>query len=37
MAGLLKRKGSITDTITTGDIYTLKADVPLREMFGYAT
>lgn len=37
MAGLMKRKGSITKTETMGDIYTLKADVPLREMFGYAT
>ena len=36
MAGLLKRKGSITKTETKGDLYTLRADVPLREMFGYA-
>lgn len=36
MAGLLKRKGSITKTETKGDMYTLRADVPLREMFGYA-
>lgn len=30
MAGLMKRKGSITKAETLGDIYTLKADVPLR-------
>lgn len=36
MAGLLKRKGSMTKTETKGDLYTLHADVPLREMFGYA-
>ena len=30
MAGLMKRKGSITDTITQGEMYTLRADVPLR-------
>lgn len=36
MAGLIKRKGSLTKTETKGDMYCLKADVPLREMFGYA-
>ena len=36
MAGLMKRKGSITETKTQGDMYTLNADVSLREMFGYA-
>ena len=37
MAGLLKRKGSLTNTETVGDLYTLTADIPLNEMFGYAT
>jgi elongation factor G len=36
MAGLVKRKGAMTKTETKGDMYTLRADVPLREMFGYA-
>ena len=36
MAGLVKRKGSMTKTETKADMYTLRADVPLREMFGYA-
>ena len=36
MAGILKRRGSITKTETKGDLFCLKADVPLREMFGYA-
>ena len=30
MAGLMKRKGSITKTETNGDLYTLTADVPLK-------
>ena len=36
MSGILKRKGSITKTETKGDLFCLKADVALREMFGYA-
>ena len=36
MAGILKRRGSVTKTETKGDLFILKADVPLREMFGYA-
>ena len=36
MAGVMKRRGSITKTETRGDLFCLKADVPLREMFGYA-
>jgi len=36
MAGILKRRGSVTKTETKGDIFCLRADVPLREMFGYA-
>ena len=36
MAGVMKRRGSITKTETRSDLFCLKADVPLREMFGYA-
>jgi len=36
MSGILKRRGSITKTETKGDLFSLRADVPLREMFGYA-
>ena len=36
MAGILKRRGSITKTETKGDLFCFRADVPLREMFGYA-
>lgn len=36
MAGIMKRRGSITKTETRGDLFCLRADVPLREMFGYA-
>jgi elongation factor G len=36
MAGIMKRKGSITKTETKGDMFCMRADVPLREMFGYA-
>lgn len=36
MAGILKRRGSVTKTETRGDLFCLRADVPLREMFGYA-
>jgi elongation factor G len=36
MAGILKRRGSVTRTETKGDLFSLRADVPLREMFGYA-
>lgn len=36
MAGILKRGGSVTKTETRGDLFCLKADVALREMFGYA-
>jgi elongation factor G len=37
MAGLTKRKGTITKTETKGDLYCLRADIALRDMFGYAT
>lgn len=30
MAGVLKRRGSITKTETKGDLFSLRADVPLR-------
>ena len=36
MAGVMKRKGSITKTETKGDMFVMRADVALREMFGYA-
>jgi len=36
MAGVMKRRGSVTKTETKGDLFCLRADVPLREMFGYA-
>lgn len=37
MGGLAKRKGLVTNTETRGDLFTMTADVPLREMFGYAS
>lgn len=37
MAGLSKRRGLMTNTETRGDLYILQADVPLANMFGYAT
>ena len=37
MGGLAKRKGLVTNTETKGDLFVLTADVPLREMFGYAS
>ena len=37
MAGLTKRRGTITYTEGRGDIFLLQANVPLSEMFGYAT
>jgi elongation factor G len=37
MAGLNKRKGLVTNTETRGDLFFMSADVPLREMFGYAS
>ena len=36
MASLMKRKGLVTKTQTFGQNYIFRADVPLREMFGYA-
>jgi elongation factor G len=37
MAGISKRKGLVTNTETRGDLFFMTADVPLREMFGYAS
>jgi len=37
MGQLVKRRGNITNTMTKGGLYILKADVPLASMFGYAT
>lgn len=37
MAGLSKRRGLMTNTETRGDLYVMTAEVPLANMFGYAT
>jgi elongation factor G len=37
MAQLVKRRGSITNTMTRPGLFIMNADVPLSEMFGYAT
>lgn len=37
MGGLMKRRGSITDTKTQDGMFIVTADVPLATMFGYAT
>lgn len=37
MGQLVKRRGNITDTQTRSGLYILNADVPLSQMFGYAT
>lgn len=37
MAGIAKRKGLVTNTETKGDLFVMTADVPLSQMFGYAT
>ncbi|KAM3128086.1 hypothetical protein pb186bvf_019787 [Paramecium bursaria] len=37
MAGISKRRGMTTHTETKGDLFILNADVPLQQMFGYAT
>jgi elongation factor G len=36
MAGINKRNGSMTNTESRGDMVCMTAEVPLREMFGYA-
>ncbi|CAD8048771.1 unnamed protein product [Paramecium primaurelia] len=37
MVGIAKRRGSVTNTESRGDMFVLNADVPLSQMFGYAT
>lgn len=37
MGGLIKRRGSVTNTETKTGLFILNADVPLASMFGYAT
>lgn len=37
MGQLVKRRGTITNTMTKAGLFILKADVPLANMFGYAT
>jgi elongation factor G len=37
MGGLMKRRGSVTDTKAQDGMFILNADVPLASMFGYAT
>ena len=37
MGGLMKRRGTVTDTKSQQDLFIVNADVPLASMFGYAT
>jgi elongation factor G len=37
MGQLVKRRGTVTNTQTRPGLFILNADVPLSEMFGYAT
>lgn len=37
MAAVSKRRGLITNTESRGDMFLLQADVPLSQMFGFAT
>ena len=37
MGGLIKRRGSVTNTETKTGLFIMNADVPLASMFGYAT
>ena len=37
MASISKRRGLITNTETQGDLFIMNADVPLSQMFGFAT
>lgn len=37
MVGIAKRRGNVTNTETRSDMFVLNADVPLSQMFGYAT
>jgi elongation factor G len=36
-AALVRRRGRIVDTTSRGDVTTIEAEVPLREMFGFST
>ena len=37
MASISKRRGLITNTETQGDLFIMNSDVPLSQMFGFAT
>ena len=37
MGQLVRRRGSITNTMTKTGLFIINADVPLSSMFGYAT
>jgi len=37
MAAISKRRGLVTNTETRGDLFIMNADVPLQQMFGFAT
>ena len=37
MGQLVKRRGTVTSTMTKAGVFILTADVPLAAMFGYAT
>lgn len=37
MGGISKRRGLVTNTETRGDLFVMTADVPLSQMFGFAT
>jgi len=37
MGQLVRRRGTITNTMTKSGVFILNADVPLAAMFGYAT
>ena len=37
MGQLVKRRGNVTNTVIKAGLFILNADVPLSEMFGYAT
>lgn len=37
MGTLVKRQGSVTKTESSAEFFSITADVPLSQMFGYAT
>ena len=37
MGQLVKRRGTVTNTMVKSGVFILNADVPLASMFGYAT